>query len=402
MPTPSNRQRIRLRVLLAALGALAGSASALHADRPLAVAGARVAWQSQVALRAVDTLRGIHLIDEYVFILATDGKVRVIRADNGDHLWSRSLTREGDTLWAPQPVRVEPYDAVLFTRLVDVVLLDLEYGEEIRRLPLRVASIGHAVATPDAVFVNEVNRRLGCYDFEGQFLRWQVMASAGLDLPPLLAREEGIVYFADRGGRVAAARIGDKHEVFTAQIGGTPEGWLAMDAVALYVAASDSLVYALNRRTGEKLWSFRLSAPPVGGPVVTPRSVYQATVGGGVQRLVIDPDAGGNWYLPDARKFLAEWANRSVLLETDGRIALVRPGTGDIVDRVDLGPVRHGVSNPHNDLAIVTTARGHIQCLRPLGAAPLTLDDLRARPLVEPAGDEEDGDSPAAEPDPGP
>jgi hypothetical protein len=222
-------------------------------------------------------------------------------------------------------------------------------------------------------------------------------------------------------------------------LGEAPCGELVLDRQAVYIATNDGVLHAIERATGDLLWHYRMVDRPEGGPVVTATALYQATTGGGLYRFNIAQaaslatrpaasapleDAAGvsagvpakrpttapgdekqapiavrdrpridadreirRWYLPAGKKFLAEWPQRIVVLQTDGRIALVPRDSidGQPAELLDMGAVVGAVSNTWNDAVILTSPRGDIRCLRPIGGKPLTPADFGSPPASQPA-----------------
>ena len=398
---------LRLALLAGLVAAAAGSPAA--ADRrsggvygPLARAGARLAWQVALPLKFTTSIRSYHLVDEYLYAIGTDGRVRAVRADTGEHVWTMRITEPGTGLWPPTAYRSFDVNAVVFTLGDDVLFLapatGLEVGaagrndqdgRPVRRIgPVRLASasVASVAVSPDYVFATSPGQRVGRYDIKNSYRGWQVGTPALLRLAPVYLGQYDLLLVTDVGGTLAGIDADDGERVFSRQLKGEPVGWLTADEEAVYVATTEPRLYALHAETGQVQLEYRLPGRPAGGPIVTETSVYQATVNGGVQRVGKEPD-WKNWVVPEARQFLAEWPHRVVLLRTDGKIALVRrrpPQVGETLEVLDVGAVAHAVSNPRTDVVIVATSRGEIRGLRPLGAEPLTPADFRPPPPPPP------------------
>jgi len=366
----------------------------------LAAAGARLAWRVPLALPFTASIRSYHLVDEYLYAIGSDGVVRSIRADTGQHLWTRQLVDAGETLWPPTAYHSAELGAVVFTRLLNVLLLDPATGSDrenrdqngragsrerkiVRGLRLKDPTSASVAVSAEKLFAVSIGRRLQSYDITTGDPSWRAATPATVRLAPLYLSDGDQLLVADEGGLIVGIDATTKARQFARQLHGEPTGWLAADAKAVYVATSEPRLYALDRAKGETLLEHHLPGRPLGGPAVTAKSVYQALVGGGLQRVSLDPQSKG-WLAPHGKRFLAEWPDRAVLLSTDGRIVFVEPNTGKSLAVLDLGDVADGVSNVFTDAVMVASSRGEVRCIRPIGARALTGADFRPPPTQAP------------------
>lgn len=374
---------------------------------PVSRVGAQLAWSLSLPLRQTAAIRSYHLLNEYLYAIGTDGAVRCARADNGAFLWNLQVTRAGETLWPPQTY-TDPKDGemLVFVSLNEALFVRSENGSEVRRVRLRSPSAAPPAFASNNVFIPSIDRQLIAYNIQENHVRWRIGTSGPLLLQPLYLPEDDTVVFADLSGRIAAADGTSKVKRFARQLEGEPKGSLAADASAVYVSTSGDvpMLHAMGREKGETLWEYRLEGRPQGGPVVTKSAVYQAVMDGGVHRVGLNQDHP-NWYLKTARKFLAEWPHRVVLLMQDGSIGFVEIESGRPASGTALRDLRDGISNVYNDAAIVASARGELRCIRPADGRRLTPEDF-GHPATQPAATEaptpaqegEDADKPAEEP----
>lgn len=362
-------------------------------------ANTHITWRGSIPLRLTASIRSCHLVNEFLYAIGTDGKVSCLRADTGELLWSRRLAAEAETLWPPVAYQSGNVEAVVFAQLNKVLFLDPATGDEakctepdaegdpqVRRLgpvSLRTPGLASVAVSSESVFVSSTGRRIGRYEIADNYRAWEISTRAPVRLAPIylagVQDDTGLLLLASADGLVAAVNAKSREKLFARKLQGTPTGWLATDAKAVYVATSEPRLHALDLATGEKLLEYQLPRRPRGGPVVTTKSVYQTLSGGGLQRVGIKPE-WKNWIAHDAKCFLAEWPGRVALLRTDGKIALVKPQTGKTLEVLDLGEVAHAVSNVMNDAVIIASARGEIRCLQPIGAKRLTPADFRPTP----------------------
>jgi len=387
--------RIGLFLLVCMLmSATATESVGQFASGSLAAAGARTAWKISFPLRSIDSVRSYCLLEEYLYALASNGKVYAIQVDTGRYAWGRPLTDAGDTLWPPVAYHEEDMDAVVFTRLTDVVFINQNTGEILKRCKLLDPARAPVAVTKDVIFAVETNNRLSNYHMDKLVRRWEMRTSAPFGLAPLYLDDKDNrdqLFVVDNSGLLASLNSKDRFKRFSHQLAGTPQGHMAADKKSVYIATSDNKLYVFDRKSGEHR-IFRLDNPPADGPVVTEDAVYQSIQGGGIYRIPKVPDVP-HWFIKDCKGFLAKWAHHDLLLRNDGKIVFVRPQTGKIGMIMDAGDVAGGVSNVMNDAVIVYSARGDVRCIRPIGAKRLTPADFKPKPEEskepEPAAAEE-------------
>ena len=402
----------------------------------VALAGATQVWRTQLPLGYTQAIRSYDLVGGYLYALGDDGWIRAVRPDTGEHIWSRPVARPLDALWPPAAGRVAGAPAVVFALLENAVFLDPLTGRELKRLRLDGTTTAGVVASNKHVFQVGPGGHVRCIRIKDGVTEWGVGLPATIAMAPVYRGDaDEMVVVADTQGTLIALSS-TEHKYFMRSLGQAPSGKLGSDRLAVYVATNDGLLHAIERSTGDLLWHYSMVDRPEGGPVVTATALYQATTGGGLYRFDIAQaaslatrpaagppleDAAGisaavpdklpttdpsnqpqapaavhararidaardirRWYLPAGKKFLAEWPERIVVLQTDGRIALIPRDSvdGQPAELLDLGAVVDAVSNTWNDAVILTSPRGDIRCLRPIGGKPLTPADFGGVPAA--------------------
>ncbi len=396
-------------VLACAVSPEWASSAAEIAGRPLdswSSAGVRQVWRLSVPLNYVNRIHKWYPVDEYLYAIGTDGKVRAIRATTGEHLWTQAMVDPLSKLFPPTSYQAGEVRGVVFTVIDEVRFLDPATGERLYRPetveggkhelrpvgPVRLwsAPISSVVATDDVVFQAAPRRRVRQYSIPRDIQVSQVGVDGDILLAPLLIPQRGLILVADEDGSVAALRPDSKEPAFTVELKARPVGWLAADENSVAVVTNEPRLHVLDISNGqEKLEGYPkgylLPAMPVGGPVMTRESIYVVLEGDRLQRIGRELK-WPNWLAVDTRRFLAEWPGRVALQHSDGRIAFVRPETGETLTAIEApGAGFEGISNPLNDAIILTSAKGEACCLRPVDAAPLAAVDFQPPAASQPA-----------------
>jgi hypothetical protein len=148
---------------------------------------------------------------------------------------------------------------------------------------------------------------------------WPLM-EPGSRVPAAPAVVKDAVFVAAENGSVASVAIESREPFWTLPQGvfGTYDGIvanLAADQTGLYVASTDTKLYALNRSNGKVKWEYFAQTPLRTGPVLTRDAVYIHVPGTGLVALdkteiptSQKPSFNRNplWAIADATQFLSE------------------------------------------------------------------------------------------------
>ena len=391
----ASRTTVLFMAAVTVLSVSAGSVPAASpplARRPLAAVGAKVDWQLDLHLRQTVSIKSFRLVGGYLLVLTSDGGVRAIDAATGRLAWTRWLAEPGDVLRPPVACPSAAFDTFVFTRAHDVLLIDAKRGLETGRIELEETGIGSAAASSEMIFVTAPDHRIQTYRIKDGMGMKAVRTVGSLHLDPLYLADKDLLIVADGSGLVAGITGADLTKRFAKHFPYEARGGLAVHGDTLYFATGEPTLYGLDCETGATVLEYRLRKPPAGGPVVTSTSIFQSMRFGGVQRIGVDME-WPNWYVEEAKQFLAEWPGQVVLLRHDGKIMLVRQETGEKQAVVDVGPIARGVHNVWTDAVMVVSQRGHVRCIRPKNAPPLTLIDFRPPAVANPSPEGSDTDA---------
>jgi len=318
--------------------------------------------------------------------------VHCIRADNGRYRWVRKLTERGGTIWPPVAYREHEGEAVVFTRLDDVVFLLPDSGKEFLTYELHESSVAACSVGRNTIFAAETGHRIHNYDVDGQYQRWQVRRPGQLRLSPVYLHGRDLLVFADDSGKVAGATGKDKTKVFETELEGTPLS-MAVGENAIYIATSDNLLYQVSHKTGNILWKYFLPAAPKGDPVITKQYVYQAVGSENVLRIHKARTEPTQTF-KGAEKFLAEWPKEVVLLSNKGEVLLVSEDKEQKQKVVDLGGLDFGVANTKNPAILVGTKKGIFYCLLPAKMKKLEPVAFKSPRMPKPEPQQKPGERP--------
>ena len=144
-------------------------------------------------------------------------------------------------------------------------------------------------------------------------------------------------------------------------------GDVKVDETGVYVASTDSKLYALDRNTGKVNWQYFGGKPIVAAPHVTASTVYVTVPGQGL--VALDKGKGDfnrkpRWISKDARKFLSEDSKHTYLATRDGKIQAVDRVSGKVVFVSQGKGFDLFVSNPKDDMIFAARKDGTVYAIK--------------------------------------
>jgi outer membrane protein assembly factor BamB len=349
-------------LLITAGGCGKGKQAPPKADAPLPLQSFSRQWATDLQLRGED-LTSLHVRETSVFAYTRTGRVASLGRESGNiQYW---VTVKGGTtaLHAPvviderlafrRPIRATKYkeeaqweavdaNPVVFPTATTFEVYNRVDGQFVTSVDIKSAIRSGAVGRAGTVYVGNATRggaRGAAIDITQPYspVRWEVMFPHGsISAAPALKGDA--VYFAGEDGSVIAVTAADRTPIWPLaggafKTGGPVSADLAADDETLYVASSDSKLYALNRLNGRIRWQFYATAALRDAPVVTSDMVYQYDRGAGLAAL---SKATGEfnrrplWVAQDCTRMLAQDDRNAYLRRRDGAIVARDKKTGEV------------------------------------------------------------------------
>lgn len=345
-------------------------------------------WVADLKLRN-DEVESMHLRGDRVFVYTEGNRVMALSRGGGSIQWG-SQVGEAHTQVMPPVVLGDRVVFPVNTRL----FVYNTAGIPQRTIDLPFAMHAPAVGEGDVVYVGadyprgarvsavDVTRPVGA-------VRWEFLLRGPMSAAPALYEE--IVYVGGEDNRVYAVRT-DRSPVwglegFAFQTAGRILADVKADEYAVYVASTDTKLYALDRISGRIKWTYYAERPLTTSPAVTADTVYQFAPARG---LVAIAKAEGQfnrrpkWEAADAVQVLSVGARRVYVRLRNGTVGALDKETGDVVWR---GTRRYAkfATNLRDATIFVSTADGEVHSYLPVGetaAAPATTRPAAAAPAA--------------------
>ena len=387
--------------LLAPSGGCGRKKPAPERAEPLPLQSFARQWATDLQLKG-DTLKGLHVREGNIFAYTRNGRVAALGRDAGSiEYW---VTVKGGKLALHPPVVMANH--LEFRRQISAP----KYGDEARWEVVGATPVVFPTATTLEIYdhkskgqyVTSVDLKSGIRSdvigangtvyFGGAYpggsrgaavditqpyvaVKWQVMFPKG-GIPATPAMSGDTVFFAGEDGSVIAVAASDRRALWPLangafQTGAAVVADLSADDQAVYVASTDTKLYALNRNNGRIRWQYFGGAALRQGPAVTSDTVYQFVPSIGVAAL--DKGTGSfdrapKWVAEDCTQFLAQDERNAYLRRRDGTIVARDKKSGQVrfaSRRRDFNVFATNVLKD-DGMIYAATKQGRIMAIRPI------------------------------------
>ena len=344
-------------------------------------------WSAEIGAgngRSSNITGGPVVADGRVF--AVDGQSRISAFDtDGTPLWARELVPEGEDTRGIYGGGVSAGDGVVVvgTGFGEVVALDAETGADIWRQEMDAPVRAAPVVTDDRVYVVARNDQAFSIDLENGRIRWRMTSvepDAGISGGASPAARGGLVVMPFGSGEVAGALARNGRRAWTTYIAGGRRGTvlgrindITGDPViagdTIFVANQSGQFAALDRSTGERLWSTRDGSLSPALPV--DNSVFIVSDTGVLKRLrasdgaeiwtaplTASDDAGDDTSHTHSGPLLL--GGRIVVASSDGVMRSFDPNDGTPLGETSLGAGVAAQPAIANGRLFVTTTDGRL------------------------------------------
>ncbi len=320
-------------------------------------------WKATLDLRG-DKVRELYTTDEYLFVLTNDNYSYVFDRASGTRVHVSKING-----------RVRP-PVVLKDQIVYPTDSTLEVFSRNGRFE-RSVNIGNTIRTGAVTAAGRVVVGVD-QDGRGRALFVNV-ATPGNDIAPILtmgaltakpAVRGGLTFVGAEDGRVYA--IAENLTGAWALPGGAFEtdGSIVADLATdpgtsanVYVASTDSKLYALNATTGQLRWQYYAGGQLTKAPVATADTVYLPVPGQGlvaIDKTGSDSIRKAKWNKPDATRLLADDASYAYVLGSGNRIYGVDKKTGNVKFISERDDLRIFATNNKDAVVYAATPNGEI------------------------------------------
>jgi outer membrane protein assembly factor BamB len=354
-------------------------------------------WHAQAELGKGESVNGIYLVGDMIHLITDQNSDYAYKADTGELLYYNPVCPPDQTIKGGPALLPDDSVAIAYNRALAI------YNNRGRLQ--RTIDVGFAITSPPTVQkgiiyvgIDESGGRFAAVDPQKQYnpMKWDVLTFGTVDgkpgiytPPPDQGGQDQIFVGAEDGGVRAITDQGDsatpnwpvlKENIFATR--GKIRSGVQVDSYGVYFAATDGVVYCVDRDTGKLKWRYFSGGNLQTAPQVTANTVYQYVPGTGIvaidkvsmlelnlpeQRSTDEnPFHTARWTVPNATRFLSEDDKYSYLLSTNNTILAVDKQTGAQAfesQRKDLAVFTTSTDSP---LIYAATSDGIVLAIKPM------------------------------------
>ncbi len=376
----------------------------------------RTVWKKSVG---AGSSRGARLTaspivaDGKLYVLDAAVRISAVDAKTGKKIWKKDLTPKGEpsAAGAGGGITINLGQLYVATGFGELYALKPDTGEEIWKTALGVPIHNAPVAEAGRVFVATIDNQLHAISgFDGQSL-WShqsISEGAGIFSDTNPAVVEDVVIAPFTSGELIALRVENGLSSWSEVLvrSGRPSTLSDLKAIAARPVADGGQVIAVGHsgrmvavdiRTGERIWSRNIAS--VQTPWVAGGYIYNVTIDGQVICLM-RRDGRLRWIRElntekqKKSKKAIQWVgpvlagNQLVLFSSKGKMVVLSPYTGEILQTNDIGAGIYTSPVVADDTLYVVNDKAKVIALR--GKRKLTAADVISESEVL-----EDGEQPA-------
>lgn len=266
----------------------------------------------------LDEIRGsVYYHSGMLFFGSYDGVLHAVNAENGDLLWdfntgsgivSQPLVYEdvvfigsedqsmygvaiqtGRRVWSFQtegPIRCSPIvaDKKLFFGSDDNYLYAINLASG--KLDWKIDTGAEIRSTPclldNGILVGNESGEVICFDFKGN-IRWQFRAKKAVTSSPLL--DQGVAYFASLDSMVYALDSRSGWAIWRFRMGKGSVSSPAKENNRLFIGSADNYIYCIDTGNSKEIWKFKTDHQVSSSPVFYQDQVFSGSIDGNIYCL---------------------------------------------------------------------------------------------------------------------
>lgn len=354
-------------------------------------------WTRDIPVAEYGRPARIFLRDDMVFVYTDQKVVYALSAVGGRTLWvSRDVVRPLERLWPPvlldalNRFGADVKRVVAFPTNTSYVIFS-DTGQKLQDTPLEQGE--RAITSPS--FGYEGLAYVGlAHNYGGLGAQIDPTRLVNPILVPTLLHAvvigrpvvyDDVFFIADEKGNVYGITRGGSQawNIPRFSTGSAVTASLTADDYGLYVPSTDSVLYVLDRQTGQMKWRFFAEVALYKPAFPTEDHVFQPLEGRGVVALSKVEGAAISraplWTAADAVDVLGHDEQNVYLLTRDGRIAAHRKETGELLFSTERSDFTAFARNPSGSRIVAATRGGQIVAIEPV----LTRGRVGTRAMAE-------------------
>ncbi len=320
-------------------------------------------WQTTLPVRAGERLEMVAILEDRLYVRSAENYVWSLDRHTGDVIFSRSIAPAGFPIFG-----WNVYGDRLIT-VVDnqIVELDANAGTRRRVSDLELSIIAPPQRNSAFFYVSAADRRLHVLHARNMVEALKVSADNDSQIISVLAAEDMVVFATDAGNLVAMTPDAPK-KLWQFDAVKAMAGPVIRDGRSFFFASKDTCVYRVDAagfNEASLIWKYQTEAILDREPRVTATAVYQYAPGRGV--TAINRYSGqALWSLPEGVDLLAEAGNKAYVFTKFKTLVVMDNTSGMRLCWVNFADVSNYAPNVADAKIYLADQGGRIMCVQPI------------------------------------
>lgn len=320
-------------------------------------------WQTALPVRPGERIEMMIVLDDRLYIRSAENYMWSLDRHSGAVVFSRSIAPAGFPIFG-----WNRYDDRLIT-VIDNQLVELDVDTGLRRRvsDLELSIVAPPVRNSEFFYVSAADRRLHLFQASNMVEILKVSADNDSMISSVLAGEDIVVFATDAGNLVAMAPDAPR-KLWQFDAPEAMAGPVVREGNSFFFANKDTCVYRVDAVGANQVglvWRYQTEAVLDRKPRVTATAVYQYAPGRGV--TAIDRRSGqALWSLPEGVDLLAEAGNKAYIFTKFKTLVVMDNASGNRLYWVNFAGVSDCAANVDDAKIYVADQGGRILCAQPI------------------------------------
>lgn len=320
-------------------------------------------WQTILPVRKGEPLEMVKILGNRLYVRSAENYVWSLDRHTGDIAFGRSIAPAGFPIFG----WVAHDDRLITVIDNEIVELDVNTGTRKRVSRPELSIIAPPVRNSEFYYVGAGDRRLHLFRAEDMVKMRMASADNDSQITSVVAGEDMVVFGTDAGNLVAMATDAPR-KLWQFDAPGAIAGPVIRDGRSFFFASKDTCVYRVDAtaaRDALMVWRYQTEAVLGREPRVTATAVYQYAPGRGV--TAIDRRSGeALWSLRRGVDLLAEAGNKAYVFTEFNTLVVMDNLSGQEVCWVNFAGVSYYATNEIDARVYVIDQTGRVLCAEPI------------------------------------
>jgi len=327
-------------------------------------AGLEIVWETDLPIKAEETLTKLVLLGNRVYAISSRNYVVSMNKDTGEKVFSKSVAPEG----FPVTELVLYDDTILCVGGSKLEELDIETGNRLRQVDVGFGITAPAARNSNFFYVAGTDNRLHVYRADDRVEIFEAAAPDDSTITSIVADDNFAIFATDTGYLISIAPDVPKR-LWRFKAGDAIVGPVVREWMSLFFASADTNVYRLDivglPEKRRLIWKYQAAAVLNKAPRVTQEVVYQRVRGKGV--TAVNRETGLRlWRVPGGVDLLAEAKGRAYVITKGEKLVVMDNAKTEKLYSVNFADVTVHASNTGDSKIYIADKSGRLMCINPI------------------------------------